>query len=51
TGLTAARPDAIVVEMGLPGTAGAAAAQIFTHGASAASGVAAAEVLAGSADR
>ncbi|RSS19882.1 glycoside hydrolase family 3 protein [Streptomyces sp. WAC05458] len=51
TGLTAARPDAIVVEMGLPGTAGAAAAQIFTHGASAASGVAAAEVLTGSADR
>ncbi|MFD5460842.1 glycoside hydrolase family 3 protein, partial [Streptomyces olivaceus] len=47
TGLTAARPDAIVVEMGLPGTDGAAAAQIFTHGASAASGVAAAEILAG----
>ncbi|MGW2293086.1 glycoside hydrolase family 3 protein [Streptomyces violaceorubidus] len=45
TGLTAARPDAIVVEMGLPGTTTAAAAQIFTHGASAASGVAAAEVL------
>ncbi|MFJ3038725.1 glycoside hydrolase family 3 protein [Streptomyces tendae] len=44
TGLTAARPDAIVVEMGLPG-ATTAAAQIFTHGASAASGVAAAEVL------
>ncbi|MET9352571.1 glycoside hydrolase family 3 N-terminal domain-containing protein [Streptomyces sp. NPDC006617] len=44
TGLTAARPDAIVVEMGLPG-AGTAAAQIFTHGASAASGVAAAEAL------
>ncbi|MGV9393612.1 glycoside hydrolase family 3 protein [Streptomyces olivaceus] len=47
TGLTAARPDAIVVEMGLPGTDGAATAQIFTHGASAASGVAAAEILAG----
>ncbi|CAL9417417.1 glycoside hydrolase family 3 protein [Streptomyces sp. enrichment culture] len=45
TGLTAARPDAIVVEMGLPGATTAAAAQIFTHGASAASGVAAAEVL------
>ncbi|MFE5261986.1 glycoside hydrolase family 3 protein [Streptomyces coelicoflavus] len=45
TGLTAARPDAIVVEMGLPGTTSAAAAQVFTHGASAASGVAAAEVL------
>ncbi|MFG2680829.1 glycoside hydrolase family 3 N-terminal domain-containing protein [Streptomyces sp. NPDC048392] len=46
TGLTAARPDAIVVEMGLPG-ATVAAAQIFTHGASAASGAAAAEILAG----
>ncbi|WP_399890898.1 glycoside hydrolase family 3 protein [Streptomyces sp. BBFR51] len=46
TGLTTARPDAIVVEMGLPGTT-AAAAQIFTHGASAASGVAAAEILVG----
>ncbi|KPC71953.1 glycoside hydrolase family 3 protein [Streptomyces coelicoflavus] len=45
TGLTAARPDAIVVEMGLPGTTPTAAAQVFTHGASAASGVAAAEVL------
>ncbi|MFD7065438.1 glycoside hydrolase family 3 protein [Streptomyces sp. NPDC059906] len=45
TGLTAARPDAIVVEMGLPGAGTAAAAQIFTHGASAASGVAAAEAL------
>ncbi|MER6327006.1 glycoside hydrolase family 3 protein [Streptomyces coelicoflavus] len=51
TGLTAARPDAIVVEMGLPGTTPAAAAQVFTHGASAASGMAAAEVLTdGSAD-
>ncbi|RSN64319.1 sugar hydrolase [Streptomyces sp. WAC 04229] len=47
TGLTTARPDAIVVEMGLPGTITVAHAQIFTHGASAASGVAAAEVLAG----
>ncbi|MGQ4445663.1 glycoside hydrolase family 3 protein, partial [Streptomyces violaceoruber] len=45
TGLTAARPDAIVVEMGLPGAGAAAAAQIFTPGASAASGVAAAEAL------
>ncbi|MEU4981713.1 glycoside hydrolase family 3 N-terminal domain-containing protein [Streptomyces sp. NPDC021969] len=45
TGLTAARPDAIVVEMGLPGATSAAAAQVFTHGASAASGVAAAEIL------
>ncbi|MGW3130324.1 glycoside hydrolase family 3 protein [Streptomyces sp. NPDC001123] len=47
TELVAARPDAIVVEMGLPGTVVASAAQIFTHGATAASGVAAAEVLAG----
>ncbi|WP_432081702.1 glycoside hydrolase family 3 protein [Streptomyces sp. WAC 04229] len=47
TGLTTARPDAIVVEMGLPGTTTAAPAQIFTHGASAASGVAAADVLTG----
>ncbi|GAA3716887.1 glycoside hydrolase family 3 protein [Streptomyces tremellae] len=47
--LTAARPDAIVVEMGLPGAATAPGAlHIFTHGATAASGVAAAEVLAGS---
>ncbi|MER6534515.1 glycoside hydrolase family 3 protein [Streptomyces sp. 900105755] len=47
TELVAARPDAIVVEMGLPGTVAPSAAQIFTHGATAASGVAAAEVLAG----
>jgi len=45
--LAAARPDAIVVEMGLPGPGAAGAVQIFTHGATAASGVAAAEVLAG----
>ena len=45
--LIAARPDAIVVEMGLPGTALSGAVQIFTHGATAASGVAAAEVLTG----
>ncbi|MDI5965661.1 glycoside hydrolase family 3 protein [Streptomyces sp. SL13] len=45
--LTAARPDAIVVEMGLPGGPSAGAVQIFTHGATAASGVAAAEVLVG----
>ncbi|MET8899757.1 glycoside hydrolase family 3 protein [Streptomyces sp. NPDC004538] len=47
TGLTTARPDAIVVEMGLPGAVTATHAQIFTHGASAASGVAAADVLTG----
>ncbi|MFD9028030.1 glycoside hydrolase family 3 protein [Streptomyces parvulus] len=48
TGLTTARPDAIVVEMGLPGTTTGRDAHLFTHGASAASGVAAAEVLTGS---
>ncbi|MGW1209388.1 glycoside hydrolase family 3 protein [Streptomyces sp. NPDC002499] len=45
--LIAARPDAIVVEMGLPGAGLSGAVQIFTHGATAASGVAAAEVLTG----
>lgn len=45
--LTVARPDAIVVEMGLPGACAPGALHIFTHGATAASGVAAAEVLAG----
>jgi len=45
--LAAARPDAIVVEMGLPGPGAPGAVQIFTHGATAASGVAAAEVLVG----
>ncbi|MFE6685008.1 glycoside hydrolase family 3 N-terminal domain-containing protein [Streptomyces sp. NPDC057743] len=45
--LTAARPDAVVVEMGLPGDSLPGAVQLLTHGATAASGVAAAEVLAG----
>ncbi|AXK33525.1 glycoside hydrolase family 3 protein [Streptomyces armeniacus] len=47
--LVTARPDAIVVEMGLPGAGATAqgAVQIFTHGATAASGRAATEVLAG----
>jgi beta-N-acetylhexosaminidase len=45
--LAKARPDAIVVEMGLPGPSGPGAVQIFTHGATAASGVAAAEFLIG----
>ncbi|WP_382466132.1 glycoside hydrolase family 3 N-terminal domain-containing protein [Streptomyces noursei] len=44
--LTTARPDAVVVEMGLPSDALPGAVRIFTHGATAASGVAAAEVLA-----
>ncbi|MFE7312156.1 glycoside hydrolase family 3 protein [Streptomyces sp. NPDC057555] len=47
--LITARPDAIVVEMGLPGDSLPGAVQIFTHGATAASGVAAAEALAGGA--
>lgn len=47
--LVAARPDAIVVEMGLPGPVAPGAVHISTHGATAASGVAAAEVLAGTA--
>ncbi|MBQ1100162.1 glycoside hydrolase family 3 protein [Streptomyces sp. b94] len=51
TGLTSARPDAIVVEMGLPGAGIAGAVRIFTHGASAASGTAAAEVLTGTLSR
>ncbi len=45
--LAAARPDAIVVEMGLPEDPRAGAVRIFTHGATAASGVAAAELLTG----
>ncbi|MFD5343157.1 glycoside hydrolase family 3 protein [Streptomyces anulatus] len=43
--LTAARPDAVLVEMGLPGATAAGAAQVFTHGASAVSGRAGAEAL------
>jgi beta-N-acetylhexosaminidase len=42
-----ARPDAIVVEMGLPGAEGSEAVRIATHGATTASGVAAAELLVG----
>ncbi|MBO8203015.1 glycoside hydrolase family 3 protein [Streptomyces smyrnaeus] len=45
--LVAARPDTVVVEMGLPSDALTGATQIVTHGASAASGVAAAELLTG----
>ncbi|MDT0541813.1 MULTISPECIES: glycoside hydrolase family 3 N-terminal domain-containing protein [Streptomyces] len=47
--LVTARPDAIVVEMGLPGATAPGAVHISTHGATAASGVAAAEVLVGTA--
>ncbi|QMU74560.1 glycoside hydrolase family 3 protein [Streptacidiphilus sp. PB12-B1b] len=49
--LLRARPDAVVVEMGLPGTPGSEVVQIATHGATTASGVAAAELLAGAPDR
>ncbi|CCB71614.1 glycoside hydrolase family 3 protein [Streptantibioticus cattleyicolor] len=45
--LATARPDAIVVEMGLPGAPHPGAVRIDTCGATAASGVAAAEILAG----
>jgi beta-N-acetylhexosaminidase len=48
-GLLAARADAVVVEMGLPGPAPPAAGWIATGGASAASARAAAEVLLGTA--
>lgn len=47
--LLAARPDAIVVEMGLPGPAPAARGWVATGGASRASALAAAELLTGSA--
>jgi beta-N-acetylhexosaminidase len=45
--LLAGRPDAIVVEMGLPGGAPPAAGYLVTHGASGASGRAAVEALTG----
>ncbi|MHA6758227.1 glycoside hydrolase family 3 protein [Streptacidiphilus sp. PAMC 29251] len=47
TELVRARPDAIVVEMGLPGHVAPGALHIVTHGATTASGVAAAEALIG----
>jgi beta-N-acetylhexosaminidase len=43
------RPDAVVVEMGLPGSRPPAAGYLVTHGAAAASAQAAVEVLTGSA--
>jgi beta-N-acetylhexosaminidase len=46
-GLLAARPDAVVVEMGLPGPVPPAAGWVATGGASAASARAAAELLLG----
>ncbi len=45
--LLAARPDAIVVEMGLPGRTDRGAVHIATHGSARVCGQAAAEVLAG----
>ncbi len=48
--LVAQRPDAIVVEMGLPDPGPVGAAYIATHGASRACAQAAAELLAGRAD-
>lgn len=47
TELLRARPDAVVVEMGLPGNEAPGAVHIVTHGATTASGVAAAEALIG----
>jgi beta-N-acetylhexosaminidase len=45
--LLSARPDAVVVEMGLPGRTDLGAAHIATHGSARVSGQAAAEILAG----
>jgi hypothetical protein len=45
TGLLAARPDAVVVEMGLPVWRPRGGAYVATYGAAGASGLAAAEVL------
>jgi beta-N-acetylhexosaminidase len=50
-GLLAARPDAVVVEMGLPGPVPPARGWIATGGASAASARAAAELLLGTTPR
>ncbi|MFJ2030919.1 glycoside hydrolase family 3 protein [Streptosporangium sp. NPDC087985] len=47
--LLAARPDAVVVEMGLPGRSDLGAVHIATHGSARVCGQAAAEVLAGDA--
>lgn len=45
--LVTARPDTVVVEMGLPMAASRGAVYIATHGASRVCGRAAAEVIAG----
>ncbi|MFH9038291.1 glycoside hydrolase family 3 protein [Streptomyces sp. NPDC017966] len=47
TGLVRRRPDALVVEMGVPAGARPGAVYLATHGATRVSGIAAAEVLAG----
>ncbi|WJV45193.1 glycoside hydrolase family 3 protein [Streptomyces flavofungini] len=49
TRLLRTRPDALVVEMGVPTGAGLGAVHMITHGATRASGIAVAEMLAGSA--
>ncbi|GAA2077032.1 glycoside hydrolase family 3 N-terminal domain-containing protein [Streptomyces albiaxialis] len=46
-GLVSRRPDALVVEMGVPGGDHLGAVHLATHGATRVSGIAAAEVLAG----
>ncbi|PZG37135.1 sugar hydrolase [Spongiactinospora gelatinilytica] len=48
--LLAARPDAVVVEMGLPGRRDLGAVHIATHGSARVCGLAAAEVLSGRVD-
>ena len=45
--LLAARPDTIVVEMGLPEAAPRGALHIATHGAARVCGIAAAEIITG----
>ncbi|WNF28122.1 glycoside hydrolase family 3 protein [Streptomyces sp. C11-1] len=47
TGLLRHRPDALVVEMGVPGGDRPGAVHVTTHGATRVSGIAAAELLAG----
>ncbi|MBP2405055.1 glycoside hydrolase family 3 protein [Streptomyces syringium] len=50
THLLAGRPDAVVIEMGVPGSTSPGAVHLATHGATRVSGQAAAELLAGVAD-
>jgi beta-N-acetylhexosaminidase len=47
TRLLRSRPDALVVEMGVPAGDSLGAAHLITHGATRVSGIAAAELLVG----